>query len=100
MPRHKLSKISKVEREFADLVENNDTSKMIDRGELVEVKDIKVSINPKRPRKIAVSMKVYPVLLKRVKQIAAEQQMPYQLLIQQWIAERVYLEEQRKREAN
>jgi len=82
--------LNEIEQKFADYVENHDTDKMIDKGELIEAKDVKIRIPSK---KTAITMTIYPALLQRIKKLAEEQQMPYQSLINQWLAERTYFEE-------
>jgi len=57
----KRGELTAIEQEFADFVDTHDTSKMIDSGELKEVKDVKINIPTK---KIAITMKIYPALLK------------------------------------
>ena len=86
----KRSELTQIEKEFADFVDTHDTSEMIDKGELVEAKDVKINIPT---RKIPITMKIYPALLERIKRIAEAQQIPYQSLINQWLAERTYFEE-------
>ena len=87
MPRRKG--LTEIEREFADFVENHDTAEMIDKGELEEV-EVEIAIPPK---KVPITIRIYPALLERIKRIAKRQGMPYQTLINQWLAERAYLEE-------
>jgi len=82
--------LNEIEQKFADYVENHDTDEMIDKGELIEAKDVKIRIPSK---KTAITMTIYPALLQRIKKLAEEQQMPYQSLINQWLAERTYFEE-------
>lgn len=86
----KRGKLTRIEEEFADFVDTYDTSEMIDNGELTEIYDAKINIPIK---KTAITMKIYPALLERIKRIAAIQRMPYQSLINQWLAERAYFEE-------
>ncbi len=86
----KRGELTPIEQEFADFVDTHDTAKMIEKGQLKEVKDVEISIPT---RKVAITMKIYPALLQRVKRIASLQQIPYQSLINQWIAERTYFEE-------
>lgn len=75
----------KTEEEFAEFVEKNDVADYAD--DLEEVKDIKISI-PKQT-KAMISLRIYPYLLDEIKQIAAKKHMPYQSLIQQWLAEKI-----------
>ncbi|MCD6507264.1 hypothetical protein J7M22_11675 [Candidatus Poribacteria bacterium] len=84
--------LTEIEREFADFVESHDTAGMIEKGEFEEVKEVEIAIPPK---KVPITMRIYPALLERIKRIAKRQGMPYQTLINQWLAERVYLEERR-----
>lgn len=86
----KRGELTQIEKEFADFVDTHDTSEMIDRGDLVEAKEVEISIPA---RKTAITMKIYPALLERIKRIAEIQQIPYQSLINQWLAERTYFEE-------
>jgi predicted DNA binding CopG/RHH family protein len=86
----KRGELTPIEQEFADFVETHDTAEMIEKGELKEVSDVKISIPTK---KVPITMKIYPALLQRVKGIAEKEQMPYQSLLNQWIAERTYFEE-------
>jgi len=86
----KRGELTPIEQEFADFVDTHDTAEMIEKGELKEVKDVKISIPTK---KVPITMKIYPALLQRVKGIAEKEQMPYQSLLNQWIAERTYFEE-------
>ncbi|MBC8228317.1 hypothetical protein H8E77_02060 [bacterium] len=86
----KRGELTPIEQEFADFVDTHDTALLIEKGELKEVKDIKISIPTK---KVPITMKIYPALLQRVKGIAEKEQMPYQSLLNQWIAERTYFEE-------
>ena len=39
----KRGKLTQIEKDFADFVDTNDTSEMIDKGELVEAKDVKIN---------------------------------------------------------
>ena len=82
--------LTEIEREFADLVESHDTAEMIEKGELEEVEEVEIAIPPK---KVPITIRIYPALLERIKRIAKKQGMPYQTLINQWLAERAYLEE-------
>jgi len=86
----KRGELTPIEQEFADIVETHDTALLIEKGELKEVSDVKISIPTK---KVPITMKIYPALLQRVKGIAEKEQMPYQSLLNQWIAERTYFEE-------
>lgn len=69
--------MTEIEKEFADFVDKHDTSEMIDKRELVEAKDVKISIPA---RKTAITMNIYPALLERVKRIAEAQQIPYSII--------------------
>ena len=84
----KRGELTPIEQEFADFVDTHDTALLIEKGELKEVSDVKISIPTK---KVPITMKIYPALLQRVKGIAEKEQMPYQSLLNQWIAERTYL---------
>ncbi len=75
----------KTEEEFAKFVEEHDMADYAD--ELEEIKDIRVTI-PKQT-KTMISLRIYPYLLEEIKQIAAKKHMPYQSLIQQWLAEKI-----------
>lgn len=66
--------------EFDEWVETHDTSQY----DLVDAHEVKI-----RPRKRPITIKVYPSLLDEVKFIAEEHKMPYQSLINQWLAEKV-----------
>ncbi|HIE30157.1 TPA: hypothetical protein EYP66_23065 [Candidatus Poribacteria bacterium] len=70
------------EEEFADFVDNHDTTDFWDEFE--DVPDVKV----KRPKKKMISIRMYPYLISQIKQIAQKRQMPYQTLINQWLAEK------------
>jgi len=83
-------KLTKIEHEYADFVDIHDTSEMIEGGQLKEVKNFKISVPVK---KTSITMKIYPALLARIKRVAEIQQIPYQSLINQWLAERTYYEE-------
>jgi len=72
----------KTPEEFAEFVENHD---MGDYWE--EFEDVDVTI--KRPPKQKIEMWIYPRLLQEVKKIAVQYGIPYQVLLQRWIAERV-----------
>jgi len=89
----KRGQLSRIEQEFADFVDTHDTSEMVEKGQLKEVKDFKISVPT---RKKAITIKLYPALLNRIKRIAETQQIPYQSLINQWLAERTYYEERRR----
>jgi predicted DNA binding CopG/RHH family protein len=89
----KRGELTPIEKEFADFVNTHDTAEMIEKGELFEVSDVKITIPT---RKTAITMKIYPALLNRIKRIAEIQQMPYQSLINQWLAERTYFEEHKE----
>ena len=89
----KRGELTKIEQEFADFVETHDTVEMIEKGELFEVSDVKITIPT---RKTAITMKIYPALLKRIKKVAEAEKMPYQSLINQWLAERTYFEEHKE----
>ena len=90
----KRGELTLIEKEFADFVDIHDTAEMIEKGELFEVSNVKISIPT---RKVPITMKIYPALLNRIKQVAELQQMPYQSLINQWLAERTYFEEHNRR---
>ena len=89
----KRGDLTPIEQEFADFVDTHDTAEMIEKGELKEVSDVKISIPTK---KVPITMKIYPALLQRVKGIAEKEKMPYQSLLNQWIAERTYFEEHKE----
>ncbi len=93
----KRAELTPIEKEFADFVETHDTAEMIETGELKEVSDVKISIPT---RKVAITMKIYPALLNRIRMVAELQQMPYQSLINQWLAERTYFEEHKQDKAS
>lgn len=48
-----------------------------------------VTINLPRPPKRLVTLQFYPRLLDEIKRIASERSVPYQLLIQQWLGEKL-----------
>lgn len=75
----------KNEKEFAKFVEEHDMADYA--GDLEEVKDIKITIS--KQTKTMISLRIYPYLLDEIKQIAAKKHMPYQSLIQQWLAEKI-----------
>ena len=89
----KRGELTPIEKEFADFVETHDTAYMIETGGLKEVSDVKITIPT---RKTAITMKIYPVLLNRIKKVAEAEKMPYQSLINQWLAERTYFEEHKE----
>ena len=86
----KRNELTPIEKEFADFVETYDTAEMIEKGELTEVQDVRIT---PPARKASITMKIYPALLNRIQRIASLQQIPYQSLIYQWLAERTYFEE-------
>lgn len=75
----------KTDEEFAKFVEEHDMADYKD--DLREVKDVKITI-PKQTKKM-VSLRLYPYTLEEIKEIAAKRGMPYQTLIQQWLAEKI-----------
>ena len=75
----------KTEEEFAKFVEEHDMADYAD--ELEEVKDVKVNIS--KQTKTMISLRIYPYLLEEIKKIANKKHMPYQSLIQQWLAEKI-----------
>ena len=77
----------KSDEEFGEFVENNDMAAYL--NEFEEVRNIKL----KRPTKRPITMKIYPYILEEIKKISAEKGIPYQTLIGQWLAERVYQEQ-------
>jgi len=77
------------EEEFAEFLDNYDTTDFWDEFE--DVKDVKV----KRPKKKMISIRMYPYLISEIKQIAKKREMPYQTLINQWLAEKVSQEHDR-----
>ena len=89
----KRGELTPIEQEFADFVDTHDTAEMIDKGELKEVSDVKISIPT---RKTSITMKIYPALPHRIKKVAEAERMPYQSLINQWLAERTYFEEHKE----
>ena len=89
----KRGELTPIEKEFADFVDTHDTAEMIDKGELQEVSDVTISIPT---RKTSITMKIYPALLSRIKKVAEVEKMPYQSLINQWLAERTYFEEHKQ----
>jgi predicted DNA binding CopG/RHH family protein len=77
--------------EFADFVDTHDMADYWDEFEDVEI------VKVKRPRKKAITIRLYPYLIAETKKTAAKYGMPYQTLIGQWLAER--LSQERKAEA-
>jgi predicted DNA binding CopG/RHH family protein len=75
----------KTEEEFARFVDEHDLAEY--QEDLEEVEDIKINIS--KQTKTMISLRIYPYLLDKIKQIAAEKGMPYQALIQQWLAEKI-----------
>ncbi|OFW35085.1 MAG: hypothetical protein A2074_07545 [Candidatus Aquicultor primus] len=73
------------EEEFAKFVEEHDMADYKD--DLEEIRDVKINIS--KQTKTMISLRVYPYLLEEIKQIAAKKHMPYQSLIQQWLAEKI-----------
>ena len=78
----------KTDSEFFEFVETHDTADEFEDVEIVKVK---------RPRKKAITIRLYPYLIAETKKVAAKYGMPYQTLIGQWLAER--LSQERKAEA-
>ena len=68
--------------EFADFVDTHDMADYWDEFEDVEVK-------VKRPKKKAITIRLYPYLIAETKRYAAKYGMPYQTLVGQWLAERI-----------
>lgn len=69
------------EEEFANFLDNYDTADYWDKFE--DIKDVKI----KRPKKKAITIRLYPYLIAETKKFAARRGIPYQTLIGQWIAE-------------
>ena len=76
--------------EFYKFVETHDTADYWDEFE--DVEDVKI----KRPKKKAITIRLYPYLIAETKKIAAQYGMPYQTLIGQWLAERLSQEQQKR----
>ena len=55
--------------------------------EMEPVEDMRIDI-PRPPRRL-VTLRFYPYLLDEVKRIAERERVPYQVLIQKWIADRL-----------
>ena len=77
--------------EFADFVDTHDMADYWDEFE--DVENVKV----KRPKKKAITIRLYPYLIAETKKMAVKYGMPYQTLIGQWLAER--LSQEKKAEA-
>lgn len=75
----------KTEEEFAKFIEEHDLADYW--KELEEVKEVTVALP--RPAKKMVALRIYPYLLEKIKKIARQKGVPYQTLIQQWLAEKV-----------
>jgi len=73
----------KTDEEFFEFVENNDTADYWDEFE--DVEDVII----KRPKKKAITIRLYPYLITETKKIAMKRNLPYQTLIGQWLAERL-----------
>lgn len=73
----------KTDDEFFEFVETHDTADYWDEFE--DVENVKV----KRPKKKAITIRLYPYLIAETKRFAAKYGMPYQTLIGQWLAERL-----------
>ena len=69
--------------EFFEFVETHDTADYWDEFE--DVENVKV----KRPKKKAITIRLYPYLIAETKGFAAKYGMPYQTLIGQWLTERL-----------
>lgn len=82
-----MSKLPKFksEEEFAKFVENHDMAEYWDEFE--DIPQMKIGLP--RPTKKALTMRIYPYLLEQIKRLAAERGVPYQVLIQQWLTEKV-----------
>lgn len=60
--------------------------------EMEPVEDVRIGLP--RPPKHLVTLRFYPHLLDEVKRIAEQEHVPYQILIQKWVADRLGEERQ------
>jgi len=65
-----------------------DTHSVADYWEEMEPVE-EISISLPRPQKRLVTLQFYPRLLDEIKRIASEEGIPYQLLIQRWLGEKL-----------
>ena len=85
----KLPKL-KNDEEFFDFIESHDTADYW--NEFKELKNVKIN----RPKKKAITIRLYPYLIAGAKEMAVKYGMPYQTLIAQWLSERLSIEKQKK----
>lgn len=76
------------DEEFAEFFETHSFADYWDEFE--DVEDVEI----KRPVRKRITIRIFPYVLNNIKAIAQRRGMPYQTLIQQWLAERLS-EEQR-----
>ena len=72
------------EKEFTKFVEEHDIANYWN-----DFEDVDIEVDIPIPTKKNITMKIYPYLLREVKSIAGKKGIPYQSLIQQWIAEKI-----------
>ena len=77
------------DEEFAEFFETHSFADYWDEFEDVEYVEIK------RPVQKRITIRIFPYMLNNIKAIAKRRGMPYQTLVQQWLAERLS-EEQRR----
>ncbi len=75
----------KTEEEFIEFFETHDLADYWDEFE--EVHDIEIAIP--RPSDKSVAVRLYPDLLDEIKKVAKRKGVSYQVLVQQWLTERL-----------
>lgn len=75
----------KTDEEAAEFFDTHTVADFWDEMEPVE----EITINLPRPPKRLVTLQFYPRLLDEIKRIASERGVPYQLLIQRWLGEKL-----------
>ena len=75
----------KTEEEFADFIDAHDTAEYWDQFQ--DVPGVEISVS--RPLEGAESLELYPDLLDRIKGVAERKGVPYQVLIRQWLREKL-----------
>lgn len=77
------------DEEFAEFFETHSFADYWDEFEDVE------DVSLKRPMRKRITIRIFPYVLNNIRAIAKKQGMPYQTLIQQWLAERLSEEQKR-----
>ena len=80
----------KSDENFFEFLENHDTADYWD-----EFEDVK-NVTVKRPKKTPITIRLYPYVIAKTKEMASQYGMPYQSLIAQWLAERLSFEKQKR----